>query len=244
MQQVPVFAPLLMTRQAFDFALSDKEISRRLPCKDELFAANKPVETRIFRSTERQRYAAPNGNPHGHFSHFVEILGILSSIHEFLKRPIDIGSLSDVENWQGTYRALDTELNAWHFSQPDEFANITRMAKSNTPSKGANSGWITVHAAYVSALSPTALKRALMIPVLYSDTTQFISSIPQSDVASFLLIIQCHAALPLRCRFDEAACSFRPDKWTHRETWPTFRILCLGLCSSHSCAWINDGPRG
>lgn len=133
---------------AFEFALDEKEIDRRLPCRDEYFSANKPVETRFFKSTERPHYSTITTDVHGHFSYFVEILGILSSIHQFLKRPIDIGSLSDIEQWQATYRALDSELNAWHFSLPDEFANITRLIKSNAPVKNAHCGWITVHAAY------------------------------------------------------------------------------------------------
>ncbi|ETN42045.1 uncharacterized protein HMPREF1541_03984 [Cyphellophora europaea CBS 101466] len=133
---------------AFDFALDDKEIDRRLPCRDDLFSANKPVETRPFKPTQRPKYAANVSDAHGHFSYFIEILGILSSIHKFLKRPIDIGSLTDVEQWQGTYRALDSELHAWHFSLPDDFANIIRLMKSNVPAKHAHCGWITVHAAY------------------------------------------------------------------------------------------------
>jgi hypothetical protein len=133
---------------AFDFALDEKEIDRRLPCRDDLFSANKLVETRPFRTFDRNHYAATSANVHGHFSYFVDLLGILSSIHQFLKRPVDIGSLTDVEQWQGTYRALDSELNTWHFSLPDEFANITRMVKIHVPVKNAHCGWITVHAAY------------------------------------------------------------------------------------------------
>lgn len=133
---------------AFDFALDEKEIARRLPCRDDLFSANKPVETRPFKTFERTHYSTTTVNVHGHFSYFVDILGILSSIHQFLKRPVDIGSHSDVEQWQGTYRSLDGELNAWHFNLPDDFANITRLVKMNAPVKNAHCGWITVHAAY------------------------------------------------------------------------------------------------
>lgn len=75
-------------------------------------------------------------------------MAILGHIHQFLKRPVDIGSLEDVEQWQSTYRALDSDLNAWHFSLPDEFANITRLLKTNVPAKNTNCGWIMLHAAY------------------------------------------------------------------------------------------------
>jgi hypothetical protein len=133
---------------AFEFALDDKEVDRRLPCRDDLFAANKPVDTRAFRAQDRARYTTAILDAHGHFSYHCELLGILGHIHQFLKRPIDIGSLQDVEQWQGTYRALDSELNAWHFSLPDEFSNITRLMKSNMPSKNVSVGWVGLHAAY------------------------------------------------------------------------------------------------
>ncbi|KAJ9630281.1 hypothetical protein H2204_008499 [Knufia peltigerae] len=133
---------------AFEFALDEKEVDRRLPCRDDLFAANKPVETRWFRPPERPRYTSGMADTHGHFSYHCELMAILGQIHQFLKRPVDIGSLSDVEQWQGSYRGLDSDLNAWHFSLPDEFANITRLLKSNVPAKNTNCGWIMLQAAY------------------------------------------------------------------------------------------------
>ncbi|RMZ89575.1 hypothetical protein DV736_g3188, partial [Chaetothyriales sp. CBS 134916] len=133
---------------AFEFALDEREMDRRLPCRDDLFAANKPVETRYFRSPEGSRYATIIPDGHGHFSYHCELIGILGHIHQFLKRPIDIGSLADVERWQASYRALDSELNTWHFSLPSEFADITRLMKSNLPAKNTSCGWIMLHAAY------------------------------------------------------------------------------------------------
>jgi Fungal specific transcription factor domain/Fungal Zn(2)-Cys(6) binuclear cluster domain len=137
---------------AFEFALDEKEVDRRLPCRDDLFAANKPVETRSFRPPIRPKFSTSTTDSHGHFSYHCELITILGHIHQFLKRPIDIESLSDVENWQGSYRALDSELNAWHFSLPDEFANITRFLKANVPAKNASPGWIMLHAAYCLAV--------------------------------------------------------------------------------------------
>lgn len=134
---------------AFEFALDDKEVDRRLPCRDDLFSSNKSVETKWFRQSGQNRYANNILDIHGHFAYHCELLGILGRIHLFLKRPIDIGSLADVEQWQGSYRALDSELNAWHFGLPDDFANITRLMKTNTPAKPVNCGWIMLHAAYV-----------------------------------------------------------------------------------------------
>lgn len=134
---------------AFEFALDDKEVDRRLPCRDDLFSSNKSVETKWFRQSGQSRYANTIMDIHGHFAYHCELLGILGRIHLFLKRPIDIDNLADVEQWQVTYRALDSELNAWHFGLPDDFANITRLMKTNTPAKPVNCGWIMLHAAYV-----------------------------------------------------------------------------------------------
>lgn len=133
---------------AFEFALDDKEIDRRLPCRDDLFSANKVVETKWFRQSGQSGYGSNIQDFHGPFAYHCELLGILSRIHLFLKRPVNIGSLQDVEQWQATYRALDGELNAWHFGLPDDFANITRLAKSGNPAKPVNCGWIMLHAAY------------------------------------------------------------------------------------------------
>jgi hypothetical protein len=133
---------------AFDFALDEKEVDRRLPCRDDHFAANKSVITRWFHPPERPRYAAGMADNHGYFSYHCELIAILGRIHQFLKRPIDIGSLTDVEQWQGSYRALDSDLNSWHFSLPEEFANITRLMKNSAPIKNVHCGWIMLHAAY------------------------------------------------------------------------------------------------
>lgn len=133
---------------AFEFALDDKEIDRRLPCRDDLFSANKIIDTKFFRQSSQSGYGSNVHDVHGHFAYHCELLGILSRIHLFLKRPIDIESLQDVEQWQGTYRALDGELNAWHFGLPDEHTNVTRLMKSNTPVRTLNCGWVMVQAAY------------------------------------------------------------------------------------------------
>ena len=139
---------------AFEFALDEKEVDRRLPCRDDLFAANKPVETTWFRPSEHPRNVTGMsiGDTHGYFSYHCELMAILGQIHQFLKRSVDIGSLADVEQWQISYRTLDSNLNSWHFGLPDEFANITRLLKSNVPAKNTNCRWIMLHAAYSSTI--------------------------------------------------------------------------------------------
>ena len=140
---------------AFDFALDDKDIDRKLPCKEEYFIKNQPVETRRFRhSGNRAEYMGRAENV-GFFGLHVEILGIFSRIHAFLKRPVDIGSLSDVEEWQSTYRKLDSELTLWEFNLPTEYAyeNSSRLFSGSKHARGLQCDWVQLHAAYQTCAS-------------------------------------------------------------------------------------------
>ncbi|KAK7540995.1 fungal-specific transcription factor domain-containing protein [Phyllosticta citribraziliensis] len=133
---------------AFEFALDEKEIDRKLPCRDEFFARNQAVETRWFHTVKRTDYSLNKPENLGSFSYYVELVGVLSQIHQFLKKPVDIGSLTDVENWQREFRELDNALASWKFSLPNEFGNMSRIygnSKENAPVDGT---WIMLHAAY------------------------------------------------------------------------------------------------
>lgn len=130
---------------AFEFALDDKEIDRKLPCRDDLFSRNLPVDTRWFPTAERHDYSMNKPENLGSFSYYIEMIGILSEIHRFLKQPIDIGALSDVEHWQSQYRQLDSKLNAWKFSLPSEYGNMSRLFNPNGPNKIVNCIWIMLH---------------------------------------------------------------------------------------------------
>jgi hypothetical protein len=132
---------------AFEFALDEKEIDRRLPCRDDLFARNIPVETRWFHIAGRTDYSMNRPENLGSFSYYVEILGILSRIHKFLKKPVDITSLSDVEGWQGEYRQLDRAIEQWKYELPAEYGNSARIF-SGPGVKNLNSGLVMLHAAF------------------------------------------------------------------------------------------------
>jgi Fungal specific transcription factor domain len=115
---------------AFEFTLDEKEIDRRLPCREDLFSLNQPVETRWFRQAGRCEKAIDRPETLGSFAYYCELLGTLSRIHQFLKRPIDISSLSDVEQWQGSYKELDSELNRWLYDLPNDHRDISRIFQS------------------------------------------------------------------------------------------------------------------
>ncbi|EED21700.1 C6 transcription factor, putative [Talaromyces stipitatus ATCC 10500] len=135
---------------AFDFALDEKEINRKLPCREEYFIGNQPVETRWFRAAGDHGNHSNHGDNVDSFGFYIEILSILSRIHLFLKRPVDIGALSDVEEWQATYRKLDNELSAWEFNLPTEYAfgNASRLLQSMKRKKGLQCDWVMLHATY------------------------------------------------------------------------------------------------
>lgn len=133
---------------AFDFALDEREIDRKLPCRDDLFARNAAVETRWFHADERGDRGIDRPENLGSFSYYVEVMGILSMIHKFLKKPVDIGALSDVEAWQSEYRQLDSILSIWKNSLPKDFASTARLFDSSVSNKLVNCGWVMLHATY------------------------------------------------------------------------------------------------
>ncbi|CZS92205.1 related to Zn(II)2Cys6 transcriptional activator [Rhynchosporium graminicola] len=132
---------------AFEFALDEKEIDRTLPCRDDLWNKNQPVQTRYFRTSERTEYDVEKPENLGTFSYYIEILGILSRIHQFLKKPVDISALSDVELWQGEYRELDNMLTSWKFDLPADYGNMAKLFQPGG-NKSINCGWVMLHATY------------------------------------------------------------------------------------------------
>lgn len=129
---------------AFEFALDEKEIDRTLPCRDDLWNKNQPVQTRWFRTSERTEYDIDKPENLGAFSYYIEILGILSRIHKFLKKPVDISALSDVEQWQGEYRELDNMLTSWKFNLPGDYGNMAKLFQPGG-NKTINCGWVMLH---------------------------------------------------------------------------------------------------
>ncbi|KFY40294.1 hypothetical protein V494_03579, partial [Pseudogymnoascus sp. VKM F-4513 (FW-928)] len=133
---------------AFEFALDEKEIDRKLPCRDDLWNKNAPVETRWFHTHTLTEYDTPAPPENlGAFSYYIEILGILSRIHQFLKKPVDISALPDVEKWQGEYRELDNLLTSWKFDLPPDYGSMARLFQPGS-SRSITCGWIMLHATY------------------------------------------------------------------------------------------------
>ncbi|KAI8623104.1 fungal-specific transcription factor domain-containing protein [Xylariaceae sp. FL1651] len=140
---------------AFDFGLGDKDIDRTLPCRDDLWIKNQKVDTRWF-NTQGQSLEQPDHEVNrpenlGAFSYYIEILGILSKIHQFLRQPVDIGALGDVEQWQLRYKELDNLLASWKFGLPGEYGNMAKLFQPGCI-KTLNAGWVMLHATYHTAV--------------------------------------------------------------------------------------------
>jgi hypothetical protein len=133
---------------AFDFALDDKEIDRRLPCREDFFSNNKPVEAKWFKPADKMDVTVEKPEFLGSFSYYIEVVGILSRIHQFLKKPVDIGAISDVEKWQREYRELDSELQTWKYNLPQEYSNMSRVFNPTSKNKLVNCGWVMLHATF------------------------------------------------------------------------------------------------
>jgi Fungal specific transcription factor domain len=132
---------------AFDFGLNEKEIDRRLPCDNALFAANIPVQTSWFSPEGRLSYTEHHTENLGSFAFYCELLGIISRIHLFLKRPVDIGSAAEVAQWQKSYRGLDDELTTWRASLPEQTSEAFVFQSSpESMNKRINACWIMLHA--------------------------------------------------------------------------------------------------
>ncbi|KID66942.1 Transcription factor, fungi, partial [Metarhizium brunneum ARSEF 3297] len=139
---------------AFEFALADKEIDRTLPCRDDLWMRNQRVDTKWFKAREHhgegsaQEICKPENL--GPFAYYIEILGILSKIHKFLKQPVDISALGDVEQWQLRYKELDNLLTTWRFGLPPEFGNMSKLFQA--PKKNLNCILVMLHGTYHTAV--------------------------------------------------------------------------------------------
>ena len=87
----------------------------------------------------------------GAFSYYIEILGILSQVHKFLKQPVDISALGDVEQWQMRYKELDHLLTGWKFGLPGEYGNMAKLFQPGS-AKSLTSAWVMLHATYHTAV--------------------------------------------------------------------------------------------
>ncbi|KAM4065960.1 fungal specific transcription factor [Hirsutella rhossiliensis] len=140
---------------AFEFALSDKEIDRKLPCREELWFQNQKVETTWFTDGDQvagtPEHKASSPENLGAFAHYMEVLGIFSKIHVFLKQPVDISAVGDVERWKRRYKELDNMLVSWMAGLPSEFGDMTKLFQPGAINN-VSCSWMMMHATFHTAV--------------------------------------------------------------------------------------------
>ena len=129
---------------ASEFALNETEIDRTLPCKDDHWKNNLPVQTKRLHTGQRPESDINNPESLGTFSYYIEILNILSRIHNFLKLPINMHALLDVENWHEKYREFDRMLASWNISLAREYNTVHKVHQPEG-SKLDSCGEVTIH---------------------------------------------------------------------------------------------------
>lgn len=230
---------------AFEFALDDKEIDRKLPCRDDLFARNQPIDTRWFQTEDGEQHNLNDMNhPEnlGSFSYYIEILGILSQIHRFLKKPVDISALSDVEQWQQQYRQLDSKLNNWKFSLPSEYGNMSRLFNPNGGNKIVNCIWIMLHMTYHTYVCLGYLAIHRLIKLQHRNPPPLISCIPHDPFTNIYTILLRLPALPHRSRRHLRTMHLRPQQQHASSPRTSIRILSLGSCTPTPCPRQHNRP--
>ncbi|KAG5984652.1 hypothetical protein E4U55_003873 [Claviceps digitariae] len=141
---------------AFEFALADKDIDRTLPCRDDLWMQNQRVDTKWFKTREHHgdlpvpEICQPANL--GALAYYVEILGILSKIHIFLKQPVDISAPRDVEHWQLRYKEMDSLLTSWRYGLPLDIGNMSKLFGPSSSSRNINCILVMLHATYHTAV--------------------------------------------------------------------------------------------
>ncbi|KKO97974.1 hypothetical protein THAR02_09923 [Trichoderma harzianum] len=151
----------------YKFILAEEDMKRFLPCRYDLWSNDIPVETRWPNGLDTTKLRLTVNTPEnlGSFSYHCEVLGILSRVHNFLAKPLDIYSPQDVRSWQSTFVALEGELSTWLRDLPAEYGQISILCHSDPGARIIN--WIMLHAAFV--ISSIRLNSAAAYPVVQTD---------------------------------------------------------------------------
>lgn len=110
---------------SFAFRIAENEIDRLLPTKEALWSIDTAGEprTKWLKTEARQTDSLNETENMDQFGYLIQIIHILSLIHEFLRRPVHINSFNEVIQWQMTYRQLDREIEDWHVQLPEQIKN-------------------------------------------------------------------------------------------------------------------------
>ncbi|KAF2453456.1 fungal-specific transcription factor domain-containing protein [Lineolata rhizophorae] len=176
---------------AFDFALDEKYIERRLPCADEYFQSSRMVETPCMKGNKRKDDDPTLLKNVDWFAHYIEVMGLVSRVHKFVKRPVDISTEFDVKLWKKEFQALASETEALENNFPDDCKPI--LVSRGDP-VNMNSGIVTLCAVYQYAII-----RLHSIQAYPANTSRYF----KRSAASLASIHKCRTAAIAICKLNK-----------------------------------------
>lgn len=114
---------------SFAFRIGEEEIDRLLPVREVLWSSETASEPRTkWLKTELRKTDSLNETENmDQFGYLIQIIHILSLIHDFLRQPVHINSFNEVIQWQMTYRQLNQEIDDWYAELPDKIKNWAHL---------------------------------------------------------------------------------------------------------------------
>lgn len=137
------------TSTSSNYIIDEREVNRPLPCRYALWVAGEQVETRWYRTDLPFEVSAGTPENLGSFSYLCEVARLMTRIHEFVKRPLDFYSTSEVSQWKSSYAQLDRQLSSWLKGLPCEYAQISESFRPNTRIKASN--WVLLQSGFILA---------------------------------------------------------------------------------------------
>ncbi|KZT62271.1 hypothetical protein CALCODRAFT_490030 [Calocera cornea HHB12733] len=111
----------------WDFALSDQQISRNLPCREDFWLGDSRVRTREFRSPlfddglmHEEAFLDP-------LAYLVEIADLLGRVHQLHRHPLNPLSEVEVTHFYERTRTLDAAVRRWYCRLPLEISSPGRV---------------------------------------------------------------------------------------------------------------------
>ncbi|KAJ8098519.1 fungal-specific transcription factor domain-containing protein [Lipomyces tetrasporus] len=111
------------------------------------------------------------------FAYEIELLSIISAIHEFLRRPINIQSSQDVERWHLEFRKFCVVIDEWKLSLPKEYSSVENIIAKFNENSDTDPLWILVYSLYNTAV--VRINSAVGYP--YQQSSKFRTSYPARE---------------------------------------------------------------
>ncbi|KAK9482548.1 fungal-specific transcription factor domain-containing protein [Lipomyces starkeyi] len=171
---------------SFNFNIPTSEVMRRLPSPpqssltDSLcqlssqswLSCMSRTQVRIPSRGTTEESTAPEP-----FAYEIELLGIISAIHEFLRRPINIQSSQDAERWHLEFRKFCVVIDEWKLSLPKEYSSVENIIDRFKENSGTDPLWILVYSLYNTAI--VRINSAVGYP--YQQSSKFRTSYPARE---------------------------------------------------------------